>query len=418
MTSLEVGLNLSLSTPLRFPVRIRMLDSVPKILAGGVPVTPFNLVLLQRQREKGSTQASLDTYARAVRLYVEFCAHRHRSLIQISNEEFIWFKNALLGHPFSNSDGKLVRLDGERGRRTADLMLTLLYSLTVDVMERYDVSFDWLRYRGVLHYPTDPLYSTKGPARSNASGFRRTHSIRWTPRKIMGLPDDQFIQLLRAAWDRWGNQIADGDAAYADQPEAQRGALFYRNLAMLMVLRYTGSRRIEVVQIALQDIDRANSVIHLTTKGHRGPAERRLPVLLFPWVRDVIWMYLTRFRPIVADAPREDQHLLFLSHSVQNYGQQLSDQSVRALVNSLRPALLPPWNQQLTPHMLRHAFGYDLQKHGGPAAVVTNMRHASSRSGEPYAAGPEVFADELLLKSNTMIEQLLAEAGLLERLQP
>ena len=136
MTSLEVGLNLSLSTPLRFPVRIRMLDSVPKILAGGVPVTPFNLVLLQRQREKGSTQASLDTYARAARLYVEFCAHRHRSLIQISNEEFIWFKNALLGHPFSNSDGKLVRLDGERGRRTADLMLTLLYSLTVDVYER------------------------------------------------------------------------------------------------------------------------------------------------------------------------------------------------------------------------------------------------------------------------------------------
>ena len=149
MTSLEVGLNLSLSTPLRFPVRIRMLDSVPKILAGGVPVTPFNLVLLQRQREKGSTQASLDTYARAARLYVEFCAHRHRSLIQISNEEFIWFKNALLGHPFSNSDRKLARLDGERGRRTADLMLTLLYSLTVDVMERYDVSFDWLRYRGV-----------------------------------------------------------------------------------------------------------------------------------------------------------------------------------------------------------------------------------------------------------------------------
>ena len=245
---MEVGLNLSLSTPLRFPVRIRVLDGVPKILAGGIPVTPLNLVLVQRQREKGSTQASLDTYARAARLYVEFCAHRHRSLIQISNEEFIWFENALLGHPFPNSDGKLIRLDGERGRRTADLMLTLLYSLAVDMMERYDVSFDWLRYRGVPYYPTDPLYSTKRSARSNASGFRRTHSIRWTPRKIIGLPDDQFILLLRAAWDRWGNQIADGDAAYADQPEAQRGALFYRNLAMLMVLRYTGIRRSEVVQ--------------------------------------------------------------------------------------------------------------------------------------------------------------------------
>src|SRR5207253_11163633 len=93
---------------------------------------------------------------------------------------------------------KYVGLDK---RRTADLMLTLLYSLTVDVMERYDVSFDWLRYRGVPNYPTDPLYSTKRSARSNASGFRRTHSIRWTPRKIMGLPDDQFIQLLQAAWN-------------------------------------------------------------------------------------------------------------------------------------------------------------------------------------------------------------------------
>src|SRR5260370_19290108 len=158
------------------------------------------------------------------------------------------------------------------------------------------------------------LYSTKRSARSNASGFRRTHSIRWTPRKIMGLPDDQFIQLLRAAWDRWGSQIADGDAAYADHPEAQRGALFYRNLAMLMFFRYTGSRRSDVVQITLQDMDRAKSVIHLTTKGHKGTAERRLPVLLFPWVSDVIWMYLTRFRPIVHDAPRADPHFLFLSH--------------------------------------------------------------------------------------------------------
>ncbi|MFL5592014.1 MAG: hypothetical protein ACJ8DI_30785 [Ktedonobacteraceae bacterium] len=82
---MEVGINLSLSTPLRFPVRIRVMDGVPKILASGIPVTSLNLILVQRQREKGSTPASLATYARAARLYVEFCAHRHRSLIQISN---------------------------------------------------------------------------------------------------------------------------------------------------------------------------------------------------------------------------------------------------------------------------------------------------------------------------------------------
>src|SRR5438067_12980188 len=74
VTTLEVGLNLSLSTPLRFPVRTRMLDGVPKILAGRVPVIPVNPILLQRQREMGSTSASLATYVRAVHLYIEFCA--------------------------------------------------------------------------------------------------------------------------------------------------------------------------------------------------------------------------------------------------------------------------------------------------------------------------------------------------------
>src|SRR5712692_2945998 len=415
-TSMEIGLNLSLSTPLRFPVRVRMLDNVPKILAGGVPVIPVNLILLQRQREMGSTSASLGTYVRAGRLYIEFCAYRNRSLLQISNEEFIWFKHALLGDPFPDASGNLFRLTGARGRRTADLMLTLLYSLAADIEERYDVSFDWLRYKGIQHHLIEGAQGTNRSAHVPSSGFRRTHRIRWTPRKVMGLPDDQFALLLQAAWNRWGNQIADGDTASAEHPEAQRGALFYRNLAMLMVLRYTGSRRSEIVQIELGDIDRAEAVIYLATKGHRGAKERRLPVLLFPWVSDVIWIYLTRFRP-VPSAP-ENRHVLFLSHSVRNYGQPITDQSVRALVNSLRSRLIPPWNRCLNPHMLRHSFGYDLQKQSGPAAVVTNMRHASSRSGEPYAAGPEVFADELLVKNNPLIERLLAQAGLLEKLQP
>jgi integrase len=260
---MEVGLNLSLSTPLRFPVRVRMLDSVPKILAGGVPVIPVNLILLQRQREMGSTPASLGTYVRAAHLYIEFCAHRDHSLLQISNEEFIWFKHALLGDPFPDASGNLVRLTGTRGRRTADLMLTLLYSLAADIEERYDVSFDWLRYKGIQYHLINGTQGTKRLAQHPSSGFRRTHRIRWTPRKVMGLPDDQFALLLQAAWNRWGNQIADGDTASAEHPEAQRGALFYRNLAMLMVLRYTGSRRSEIVQIELGDIDRAESVIYL-----------------------------------------------------------------------------------------------------------------------------------------------------------
>jgi integrase len=410
--------NLSLRFPLQFPVRVRILDGLPKLLAGGLPVTPINLILKQKQREQGATLASLDTYVRAARLYVEFCAHRQQPLANISNEEFIWFKHALLGDRFPNASGSLVALRGKRGRRTADLMLTLLYSLAADIAERYDTMFDWLRYKEGSHV-------TSRARSSSSSSFtpRRTHSIRWIPRKIVGLPDAQFVRLLQAAYELWGNVVAAGDSAWAADPESQRGALFFRNLALILMLRCAGGRRSEVIQVQLTDIDRAESLLYLPTKGHRLDEGRQLPVLLYPWVRDAIWHYVTCFRPLHQVEPTSrhlvlvDHPLLFASHSVRNYGHPLSAQSVRALVSTLRTVLDPPWNTRLTPHMLRHSFGYDLQKYAGPAAVVTGMRHASSRSGEPYAAAPEIFADEIIPKGNTHLEQLLAQAGLLEVLR-
>jgi integrase len=415
---MDVGLTLSLSLPLQFPVRVRMLDGLPKLLAGGIPITPMNLVLKQKQREQGSTAASLDTYVRAARLYAEFCAHRQQSLVGVSNEEFIWFKHALLGDPFASGSGSMVTLSGKRERRTADLMLTLIYSLATDIEERYDTTFDWLRYKG----GSGASRRTKQTAGS-APPTRRTHHIRWIPRKVLGLPDEQFVHLLRAAYERWGNVVADGDRAWAADPEAQRGALFSRNLALLLILRCAGSRRSEVVELHLEDVDRKASLLYLSTKGHRVEEGRPVPVLLYPWVRDAIWNYVTRFRPLTSVEPGSqerhplDHPLLFASHSVRNYGHPLSDQSVRAIVSTLRTVLDPPWNTKLTPHMLRHSYGYDLQKHAGPAAVVTGMRHASSRSSEPYAAGPESFADELLPKGNATIEHLLTQAGILEVLQ-
>jgi hypothetical protein len=124
---MDVGLHLSLSLPLRFPIRVRTLDGVPKLLAGGIPVTPINLILKQKQREQGATLASLDTYVRAARLYAEFCAHRQQSL---------------LGDPFPSASGPLVTLSGNRQRRTADLMLTLIYSLATEIEERYDSYYE------------------------------------------------------------------------------------------------------------------------------------------------------------------------------------------------------------------------------------------------------------------------------------
>ncbi len=123
---MDIETKLSLRLPLQLPIRVRILDDLPKLLAGGLPITPINLVLKQKQRERGATLGSLDTYVRAAHLYLESCAHRQQSLVGVSNEEFIWFKHALLGDPFPSASGPLVTLSGKRGRRTADLMLTLL----------------------------------------------------------------------------------------------------------------------------------------------------------------------------------------------------------------------------------------------------------------------------------------------------
>jgi len=413
---LDITPHSSLNLPLQLPVRIRLVDGNPKLMAGGLPVTPINLVLQERRTYEGATSASIETYLRAARLYVEFCAHRHQSLISITDEEFRWFKDALLGQPFSDAQGKYVQLSGKRGKRTADLMLTLLYSLTADITERYGITFDWRRYKGMPEY----MFNTPNSgnlSRSQSWRFRRSHRIKWTPPKVVGLPDDQFVCLLSAAYDRWGKDIADGDAAFTEEPESQRGALFYRNLAILLVLRCAGSRRSEVVQLRFEDLDRSRALLYLSTKGHRAGGRGCLPVLMLPWVEQVIWHYVTHFRPIVSDTPLEDQQSIFLSHSVRNYGRRISDESVRAMLDTLRPSLPAPWNTLLTPHALRHSFGYDLQKLVGPGAIASGMRHASIRSIDPYIAGIENFADQIVAPENEKLEQFLNQIGLLEKLR-
>lgn len=405
----------TLTLPLKLPVRVRLVEGVPKLIAGGIPVTPINLVLEERQTHEGATQASIETYLRAAHLYVEYCAHRHQSLVDISNEEFIWFMDALLGQSFPDAQGNQVHLSGRRGRRTADLIITLLYSLTADITERYGVSFDWRRYKGAPYQLTDSQCNSANLSRSRSWSFRRSHRIKWPSPKVVGLPDDQFVRLLHAAYERWGNAIADGDIAFTEEPEMQRGALFYRNLAVFLVLRCAGSRRSEVVQLRFDDIDRENSLIFLTTKGHRKGGESLLPVLMVPWIEKVIWHYATHFRHSGPDSTFEDQQSVFLSHSVRNYGKRIGDGSVRAMLNALLPSLDPPWNTLLTPHMLRHSYAYDLQKLVGPGAIAPNMRHASIRSIDPYIVGVEAFEDEIVTPENEKLERFFKQAGFLEK---
>lgn len=402
-------LSITLREPLKLPVEVIKVDGLPKVLAGNLPVTPVNVALKVKRNNRGATDASLETYAQAGRLYVEFAAHRGRSLIGVTNEEFRWFTQALLGGAFPDADGQERQLTGSREPRTADKIIALLYSLASDILELYNFNFDWYRYRGVPHELVE-LIRISG-RKSRANNFHRTHRVPYTPRKIRGLPDDEFERLLRAAFNMWGNNVADGDMAFAQDPETQCGALFYRNLALLLSMRLEGARRSEPPHITLEDIDRENRRIYLVTKGHGGAGGERLPVLLHPLVESVFWVYVTKYRPTTAENSVVGYPIL-VSHSTQNYGEQISAQCVRKVIDALRHTLTPPWNKLVSPHTLRHSFASDLQKYGGEAAAMINMRHTSFESLTPYSANPEIFADELLASGETRLTKLLSEFGI------
>jgi integrase len=401
----------SLNLPLALPVKVIQVDSLPKLLAGGVPVTPLNLVLARKISE-GATRQSIDTYLRAASLFVEFCAHRGRALIEITNEEFRYFVDALQGHAFPDAGGELVRLRGKRGKRTADLMLMLLYSIASNIKEIYRVNPDWHRYKGVPALLVETAcFQGRDRRRAYSNLFHREHVIKHTERKVVGLPDDQFTLMLRGAYDKWNKFITDGDIAYSSDSEERRGALFFRNVAMLLVLRYSGGRSSEVIKVRFEDIDCTNALLYLSTKGHNG---NRLPVVLYPFVHDAIQLYVKSYRPRLPDGRAITHSYVFLSHSTRNYGQPLTSQSVRAMIDGLRPYLDAPWSEQVTPHTLRHSYAYDLQKHAGPGATVTGMRHSSANSLDNYRADIEAFADQLLGPLDTAIEEMFAKAGLLE----
>jgi integrase len=398
----------TLREPLKLPVEVMEVNGLPKVLANNCPVTPINVALKRRRELHGATDASLEVYVRGSRLYVEFAAHRGRSLIDVTDEEFGWFTQALKGQSFPDAEQRQTFLRGIRGPRTADLMIVALYSLAEDIKETYGFKFDWYRYRGAPNELVELVYALRGKPRTNI--FRRAHAVPYKPKKVLGLPDEQFERLLKAAYAKWGVTIPNGDRAFAANPESQKGALFYRNLVLLLVMRFEGARRSEPVFITLDDIDRQDKLIYLVTKGHGGEGGERLPVLLHPLVESAFWVYATKYRPVTAENSINGYPAL-VSHSTRNYGGRISDQCVRKVIDALRSALTPPWDKLVSPHTLRHSYARDLQKNGGDIATLINMRHASTRSLLPYSASPEIFAAELLASGETRLARLLSGFG-------
>jgi site-specific recombinase XerD len=168
--------------------------------------------------------------------------------------------------------------------------------------------------------------------------------------------------------------------------------------------------------IEFGDLKRGESKLHLVTKGHGGESGERLPVLLFPFVDEIIWRYVVKYRPTPSREHKKAFQRIFLSHSVRNYGQVITSGTVRKIVDALRVRLDPPWDKRVTPHTLRHAFARDLQRHSGPFAVTANLRHRSLSSSEPYRASVEAFSEELIQGFQEELDLFLSRVGLMSLL--
>ena len=388
---------------------IHWVDGLPTILAGGVPLVPFNAALRHRARHEGATRKSLAAYARAAALYSTYCAHQRIGLLDVANDEFPSFVDGLLGLMFRDASGQLVQLDGRvRSRRSADLYLALLYSIAGDVAHLYDVSFDWRRYQRIVGSGNGLTEVARAHLLTGLG--QRTHRVRHAQRKVVGLPDEEFAKMLLRAVDLWGKYVAPGVRRFAIESEQQRGALRHRNVTILLCMRYAGARRSEIAAIRIDDVDHHGQHLHLQTKGHRKGDVDYLPVVLYPSVSAQLWTYFTEYRPIISNTADHGQ--LFLSHGIGDYAQPITSSVIRELFDRLRPALSPQWRKQATPHTLRHACAYELQGRVSPDVIMAQMRHRSTRSLDPYRASAVAFADQLLPAITSSVQEMMARVGL------
>ena len=61
----------SLAMPLEPPVHLLRMDSLPKLVAGGVPVLPINLVLARKRQFQFTPDTTLSSLVHAAQYYVE-----------------------------------------------------------------------------------------------------------------------------------------------------------------------------------------------------------------------------------------------------------------------------------------------------------------------------------------------------------
>ena len=84
----------SLTMALQPPVPVLKIDSIPKLVAGGLPVLPINFIFTRKRQFQSTPDTTLASLASPARYYFEFCAHRRYGLLDVAHEEFTAFKGS------------------------------------------------------------------------------------------------------------------------------------------------------------------------------------------------------------------------------------------------------------------------------------------------------------------------------------
>ena len=164
--------------------------------------------------------------------------------------------------------------------------------------------------------------------------------------------------------------------ALIEAAAALEGPRGLRDRALLEVLYGTGARISEAVGLAVDDLDRGQSVVRLAGKGGK---QRIVPV--GSYALQAVEDYLVRARPALAAAGRTGVRggALFLNAR----GGSLSRQSAWAILRTAaeRAGLKP----EVSPHTLRHSFATHLLDGGADVRVVQELLgHASVTTTQVY----------------------------------
>lgn len=172
-----------------------------------------------------------------------------------------------------------------------------------------------------------------------------------SPKKWERLPKaltvDQIMDILHAS---------DNSAAAAKM--SMKGALFFRNSAMIELLYSSGLRVSELVKLRTADINFEGGFIRIVGKGSK---ERVVP--MNQRAREKVRRYITEFRPFFLKGSYSDD--LFITSRGASMTRQRFWQAIKFCGKQL--------GMELSPHTMRHSFATHLLEGGADLRSLQKM---------------------------------------------